>query len=380
MVTPPEVRLVTDRRGLLDFVRVPFSVYRNDPNWIAPLMIERLEHLDVRRNPYFAHAEAGLFVAYQGRTPIGRITAQVDRLRLERYADATGQFGFFDVENDPAIARALTETAESWLKDRGMRRALGPFSFSINDETGLLVDGFDRPPCFMMGHARPYMSDLLSNRGYTPAKDLIAYDYDARMPLPRAMQSMIDKAVRSGDLVVRPFRKKNLASELDIIMRIFNDAWSENWEFVPFTAEELRALGKNLKMLVSDEYIAIAEYQGEPAAMAVTLPDINGWLAGLRGSLLPFGWASLMYNLFARHPSAVRMPLMGVIRRHHGTAIGSALAISVIDRLRRYHLDRGTKRAELSWILEDNTAMRRIIEQVGAVPYKTYRVFQKALA
>jgi GNAT superfamily N-acetyltransferase len=198
--------------------------------------------------------------------------------------------------------------------------------------------------------------------------------------LTRSMQAIVDKAKKSGDIRIRPFSKKNMARDIEIIMSIFNDAWSDNWGFVPFTPEEITALGSNLKMLVKDEYIVIAEYRGKPAAMAVTLPDINAWLADLNGRLLPFGWAKLVWRLMAKPPEAVRMPLMGVLRKHHGTAIGSALALSVIDTLYRYHRGRGTKRAELSWILEDNRPMRRVIESLGAVPYKTYRIYEKDLA
>jgi len=375
-----QVIAVADKHGRSDFIEVPFGIYKDDPNWIPPLYIERQEHLDPKKNPYFKHADTQLFVAYRAGRPIGRISAQVDRLRLEYHKDSTGLFGFFDVPDDQAVTSALIGAAETWLSQKGMARIQGPFNFSINDEMGLLIDGFDRPPCIMMGHAKPYMGGHLEARGYNKAKDVIAYDYDGEVSLTRSMQAIVDKAKKSGDIRIRPFSKKNMARDIEIIMSIFNDAWSDNWGFVPFTPEEIAALGNNLKMLVKDEYIVIAEYRGKPAAMAVTLPDINAWLADLNGRLLPFGWAKLVWRLMAKPPEAVRMPLMGVLRKHHGTAIGSALALSVIDTLYRYHRGRGTKRAELSWILEDNRPMRRIIESLGAVPYKTYRIYEKDLA
>jgi GNAT superfamily N-acetyltransferase len=232
----------------------------------------------------------------------------------------------------------------------------------------------------MMGHALPHMAAHLENFGLTKVKDLIAYEYDGRQALPRSMQAMIEKTRRSPNIRIRPFSKKHMDRDLAIIMDIFNDAWSQNWGFVPFTREEIIALGNNLKMLVKDDYIVIAEYHGEPAAMAVTLPDINGWLADLGGSLLPLGWAKLAWRLLAAPPQAVRMPLMGVRRKFHATPIGSALVLCVIERLREYHVTRGTLRGELSWILEDNRPMRRIIESLGAKPYKTYRVFEKSIA
>jgi GNAT superfamily N-acetyltransferase len=376
MASGLEIRGVGDRRGIDDFLSVPFPIYAGDRNWIAPLFLERREHLNPRKNPYFLHADVGLFVAYRDGQPIGRISAQIDRLRLARYADATGQFGFIEAPDDREVFGELLRTAEEWLAARSMHAMEGPFSFSINDETGLLIEGFDRPPSIMMGHARPYYRHHIEALGLAKAKDVIAYDYDGLKPLPRSLQAMVDKVKRAGDLTIRPLSKKNLDRDLDTIIAIFNDAWSQNWGFVPMTAEEISALGKNLKFLVSEGYIAIADYRGEPSAMAVSLPDINGWIRDLSGRLMPLGWAKIAYRLF-NPPHAVRMPLMGVLRKHHGSPIGAALAMAVIDAVRWYQLSKGTKRAELSWILEDNHAMRRMIEQLGAVPYKTYRVFRK---
>jgi GNAT superfamily N-acetyltransferase len=380
MTSGIDVRPVADARGLDAFLQVPFTVFRGDPNWIAPLFFERREHLDRKKNPYFAHAEAQLFVAFKEGEPAGRISAQIDRLRLERYRDQTGQFGFLDAIDDREIFHLLVAAAGDWLKSRGMATIQGPFSFSINDETGLLVDGFATPPVMMMGHARPYYAAHLDALGFAKAKDVIAYDYDARPPLPRAMQAMVDKARASGDMTVRAFRKKELAQDLAIIIDIFNDAWSENWGFVPMTEAEIRALGNNLKLLVSEDYIAIVEYRGRPAAMAVSLPDINGWIKDLNGRLLPFGWAKLAWRSLMRPPARVRIPLMGVRKEYHGRAIGSALAAAAIDRVRNCHIARGCERAELSWILEDNLAMRRMIEAIGGIAYKTYRVYQKPIA
>lgn len=380
MAFPVEICPVTDRQGIRDFLSVPFPIYADDPNWIAPLFFERTEHLDPKKNPYFLHAEAQLFVAYDGERPVGRISAQIDRLHLDRFADATGQFGFLEARDNAEDFAALFSAAESWLVKHGMKRVQGPFSFSINDEMGLLISGFDRAPAIMMGHARPYYQTRIEALGYAKAKDVIAYDYDGLQPLRRSLQAMVEKVKASGELTVRPLSKKHLDRDLPIIIKIFNDAWSENWGFVPMTSEEIAALGKNLKFLVSDGYISIAEYQGEPAAMAITLPDINDWIKDLRGRLLPFGWAKLVYRLFSAPPKAVRMPLMGVLRKYHGTPQGAALAMAAIDAVRSYHLARGTKRAELSWILEDNAPMRRLIEQLGATPYKTYRIYEKELA
>lgn len=373
------VRPVLSKQDKKQFLDVPFALYGRDTNWIAPLYFERFEHLDPKKNPYFQHAETQLFLAEMNGKPVGRISAQIDRLHLDRYHDATGQFGFLEAPNDPDVFAALFEAAQEWLKARGMIRVRGPFSFSINDEMGLLVDGFNHPPNMMMGHALPYYAIRVEEAGFAKAKDVIAYYYDDKSTLPKALSIAYERAMKSTNIEVRPLDKKNLSRDLDIILSIHSDAWSENWGFVPFTPEELKVLGDNLKILVKKEYIAIASFKGAPAAFSVTLPNINEWITGLNGKLLPFGWAKLAWNLFGRAPSSVRMPLMGVRKEFHGTLTGSSLALAVIETVRRYHIARGAKSGELSWILEDNFPMRHMIEALGAVPYKTYRIYEKAL-
>jgi GNAT superfamily N-acetyltransferase len=355
-------------------------VFADDPAWIAPLTLERAQHISEKHNPFFQHAGAQLFVAWRGGEPVGRISAQIDNLRNERHKDDTGMFGFLDAVDDPAVFKALLETAENWLAERGMTRVIGPFSFSINEETGLLVDGFEHPPAVMMGHARRWYGPHVEAAGYAGVKDVLAYSFDNSKELPRGLAGMLRKVQQTGDLKVRPLSKKNLAHDLAILIDIFNDAWSENWGFTPFSQAEIDKLGSDLKLLVDEGFIAFAEYQGEPAAMAVTLPDINQAAHDLNGHLFPFGIFKLLTRLKLKAPRAVRMPLMGVRRKYHGTPVGSALAIAVIDNIRRYHVARGTTRAELSWILEDNLPMRRMIEAMGGVPYKTYRIYERRFA
>jgi len=379
MSTAVTIRPVSDKAGIKAFLDVPFAIYRDDPNWVPPLYLERMDHLDPKKNPYFRHAEVQLFLAEMNGSPVGRVSAQYDHLRNDHHRDSVGQFGFIEAPDDPAVFAALAGAAEEWLRARGAKRIQGPFSFSINDETGCLIEGFDTPPSMMMGHARPYYGPRIAELGFAKVKDTIAYAMDRSMTLPRAMEAMFNRALATDDIKVRPLDKKNLERDLRIIIDIFNDAWSENWGFVPFTPEEITKLGNDLKMLVKGDYIAIATYQGEPVAMAVTLPNINDWIFDLRGRLLPFGLPRLLWRMLSRHPRSVRMPLMGVKKAYHGTAIGSALALTVIETLRRYHVAHGTEQAELSWILEDNMPMRRMIESLGAKPYKTYRVFEKVL-
>ncbi len=373
------VRPVSDKAGIRAFLDVPFPLYRNDPNWVAPLYLERLDHLNPKKNPYFRHADVQLFVAYRDGKPVGRISAQHDRLRLEHHKDNTGQFGFFESVDDVNVARALLDTAGGWLKARGLSRVQGPFNFSINDELGLLVRGFEHKPNMMMGHALPYYQGLMEANGLRKAKDLIAYYVDDLGPLPPLLMRVTKRALATGDIVIRPLDKKQIKRDIGIVMDIFNDAWSHNWGFVPFTSAELEKLANDMKMLVHGEYVTIVTYKGEYAAMSVTLPNLNDWIDGFGGKLLPFNWLKLAKSVMAKRPPSIRMPLLGVRKKFQDGVLGSALAVAAIDHVRNYHISRGTKSCEMSWILEDNMRIRHIIEELGSVAYKTYRIYEKDL-
>jgi hypothetical protein len=268
-------------------------------------------------------------------------------------------------------------TAETWLRDQGMRRVLGPFNLSINQECGLLVEGFDTPPAVMMGHARPYYSARVEENGYRKEKDLLAYCIDVDFELTKAMITLIKRAERR--VSIRSLRREHFSEELEILQDIFEDAWSENWGFVPFTKAEFKHLGQNLKHLVHDEYVQIAEVDGTPDAMIVGFPNVNEVIKDLNGRLLPFGWLKLLWRLKVTRPTTARVPLMGVRKRHHNSLLGAALAVMVVERVRRLGVRFGAKEVELSWILEDNAGMRNILESIGGVVYKRYRIFAKDL-
>lgn len=373
------VAQVTDKQSKRDFLDVPFTVHANDPNWVAPLYLERDEHLDPRKNPFFQHADVQLFVAYKNGKPVGRISAQDDHLRLKTLNDNKGMFGFLDAIDEPHVFAALLKAAGDWLKARGRTGMIGPFSFSINDEMGLLIDGFDTPPNMMMGHGKNYYASSLEKLGFTKAKDVIAYHYDLNPNSLPILERVQKRALASGDVSLRPMNMSDMKNEIRLIMDIFNDAWSNNWGFVPWTEAELDKLGKDLKLLVNGNYGYIASYKGEAAAFVVTLPNLNDWIKGMNGRLLPFNWAKLGWQVIKKKPTSLRMPLMGVRRKFHNTPTGSALSTLVIEAARKFHVSRGGKTAELSWILEDNLPVRRLIETFGGIPYKTYRIYEKAL-
>ena len=365
---------VRNRKDLKRFIKVPWSIYAGDHCWIPPLLFERKEHLSAK-NPYFRHAKWQAWVAFRDDKPVGRISAQVDQLRLDRFQDDTGLFGFLEAIDDPEVFRLLLETACDWLRENGMKRVQGPFNFSINDECGLLVDGFDRPPSVMMGHARPYYADRIDALGYNKAKDLLAYSLDMDFALPRAMSRLIERS--ADQLTVSPLRRTHLKEELATLRDLFNDSWANNWGFVPFTREEFDELGRNLAHLVDADLIQVAAVDGKPAAMIVALPNLNEAARDLDGRLLPLGWLKLLWRLKRHKLKTARVTLMGVRREYQTSRLGMALAYKVINAVRLALINKGVDEVEMSWILEDNNNMRHVLESLGGVPYKRYRIYEK---
>jgi hypothetical protein len=376
-LAPIRITAVDSDAALDRFLSVPAGVFAEDAAWIAPLFLERRMHVSPRHNPYFQHARWQAWIAWRGGNPVGRISAQIDALHLERYADATGFFGMLDAEDRQDTFAALLVTAEQWLRERGIRRVRGPFSLSINEETGLLVDGFDTPPVFMMGHARPHYAPRVEGQGYRKAVDTLAYwirsDFKPS-PVMAKLVAAAEKRVR-----VRTLDRKRFDAEIELLRDIFNDAWEQNWGFLPFTAAEFRELGRNLRFLVDPGLIRIAEVDGEAAAFMVVIPNVNEAIRGLNGRLLPFGWAKLLWRLKVRHPATARVPLMGVRRKFQRTRLGPALAFLVIAGAQPRTRELGVKDVELSWILESNEGMRSIIESIGGHAYKRYRIYEREL-
>ncbi len=370
------VRRLHNGKQLRDFLRLPLALYAGDPNWIAPLDLEQRQRYS-KKNPFFQHARWCGWIAYRGQQAVGRISAQIDELHLERYGDATGHFGSLEAENDPELFAALFEAAQQWLRSEGMQRVTGPFNLSINEECGLLVEGFDTPPCIMMGHARPFYGRQIEALGFDKAKDLLAYRIAPDFEAPRVMRTLAERA--SERVRVRPLNRKALASELRLLRDIFNDAWSENWGFVPFTEAEFSEVGKAMTLLLDDDFVQIAEVDGEAAAMIIALPNVNEAIRDLNGRLFPFGWSKLLWRLKVRHPRSGRIPLMGVRKKYQHSRLGPTLAFMVIDALRGPVIRRGIREVEMSWILEDNAGMRNIIESLGGIAYKRYRLYEKNL-
>lgn len=370
------VRPVTNHREMGVFINVPWHIYADDPLWVPPLRLERRLHFS-RFNPFFEHGEWQAWIAYRNNQPVGRISAQIDRLHRQRYGSDTGHFGLLEAIEDTEVFASLVHAAEEWLLARQARQISGPFNLSINQECGVLVEGFDTPPVVMMPHSRKWYGRLLEAQGYRPLKDMLAYWVNVDFEAPRLMSALVERF--SAQIRLRVLNRSKFNEEIEVLRDIFNDAWSGNWGFVPFTKAEFAELGNSLRLLVPDEAIAIAEVDGIPAAFMVGLPNLNEIFAELDGKLFPLGWARLIRQLRSRRVHTARIPLMGVRKQFQNTPLGAALAFMVIDALGKVGRDWGIRAVELSWILEDNRPMRRMLDSIGCREYKRYRIYGKTL-
>jgi hypothetical protein len=374
---PVEVRPVASKRELKAFMRLPWRLYRNEPHWIPPLLMDLRKRLDRQRNPFFEHAEAEYFLAWRDDRPIGRVTAQVDRNFNEFQGNDWGLFGFFECEDDPEAAGALLEAAAAWLRERGRDRMVGPMDFTTNDECGLLVEGHDRMPIILTPWQHPYYQGLLEGAGLTKAMDAFMWELyvDKRERVHPAIWEMAEKVKSEHGITVRPMRKRDLQAEVGRFLEVYNAAWERNWGFVPLSEEEVRHYAKDLKPVLDENWAMIAEARdGTVVGAALTLPDFNQVLAHLNGRLLPFGWAKALY--WRRKVDRVRVFALGVKREYPHTGVAA--------RMYELHFDSAErtpqKGGETGWILESNTAMNRAMEGMGGKISRRYRFYEKPLA
>ena len=379
MPQPIIIRPVASRKDLTAFVDLVWEVYRDDPAWVPPLKSEVHGLLGPKTNPWFGHARAQLWLAERGGKAVGRISAQVDELVLEHMGIGTGQWGMFEALESEAAA-ALIATAEDWLRAQGMTRALGPFSLSVWDEPGLEIEGNSEPPTVMMGHHQPVYAAWVEAAGYTKAKDLVTYALDIRDWSDPKIDRLIASGERNDRIRIRKVDKSRFAEEAAIILNLLNDAWSDNWGFVPLTEAEIAFAAKKLKPIIYEDLVRVAEVDGEAVAFMITLPDINELTADLDGRLFPFGWAKLLWRLRNPRTRRLRVPLMGVARKLHNSRIASLLAFMMIEFTRRDAVAKyGATHGEFGWILEDNKGMLSIAQLPGATINHRYRIFEKQL-
>lgn len=368
------VRPVDGRADLDRFIRLPWRIYANDPVWVPPLLSDLKTVLDRRRHPFHQHADVEYFLAWRGDEVVGRIAAIVNHRHNEFHGEKTGFFGFFECIDDGDVARALLDTAEAWLRERGMERVYGPESFSTNEESGLglLVDGFDKPPVIMMAHTPPYYPRLVEGAGYVKAKDLLAYWLDDQRPPERLVRG-VERLRQAERVKLRTLNLKDFAGEVARIKDIYNSAWERNWGFVPMTDAEFDHLARQLRPVVNPRLCAIAEVDGEPVGFALALPDFNQALKHVNGRLFPFGIFKLLW--YRRKIDTLRVLTLGLKPGYRQKGIDAMLYLHIF----REGVAAGFKQAECSWILEDNWDMRRGLERMGARVYKTYRIYEKTL-
>ena len=359
-----------------EFFAFPRQIYAGDPVWIEPLLAERKAQW-APRHPFFAHAQAQAFIARRADRPVGVISAQIDQLQPPEQGRKLGYFGQFECIDDSAVALALVGAAEDWLRERACSWMRGPYDLGINQSCGLLVEGRETPPMIMMGHAPAYYEDLVRACGLAPEMDLLAYLLPPDFEAPAAMRRLLRRA--QGRVRFRPLEAARFDGEIEILRGLFNDAWADNWGFVPLTEAEFRHTGREMKKILKLRHTCIAELDGQPAGFIVALPNINDLIADLHGRLLPIGWARLLWRLVRGQARSARVPLMGVGREFQRGPLGAAISFGMIDRVRQaLHAD-GVSEVELSWILETNQGMKSMIAAMGGRMYKRYRMFGKSL-
>ncbi len=376
MLTIRPVSTKADREAFVDFA---WQVYRDDPAWVPPLKQEVHGLLTPGKNPWFEHARARLWLAERDGAVVGRISAQVDALVQLHMGEGTGQWGMFE-SLDAEAAAALLVIAEQWLHEQGMTRAIGPMSLSIWDEVGLEISGFDEPPTVMMPHHRPEYEVWVEAAGYAKARDLLTYEVD----IASWKDPMIDRLIAMGErnprIRIRKVDKSRFAEEARVILGLLNDAWSDNWGFVPLTEAEIAYAGKKLKPIIYPDLVRVAELDGEPVGFMIILPDINELIRDLDGELFPFGWAKLLWRLRKPRTTRARVPLMGIAKKLHHTRLATQLAFMLIELTRRGAVETcGVTFGEFGWILEEIKGMLAIAELPGSSVNHVYRVYEKAL-
>ncbi len=372
-----EIREIPIGGKLKDFLNVVDPIYRDDPNYVRPLNFDISQRLS-KKNPFFEHGEGTAFVAYRLGWPVGRITAQIDKSHLERYKDDVGFFGFLDTVDDPEVAEALIEAARGWLRDRGMKRIRGPMSLNINEEMGCLVDGFDTPPMIMMPHHRPYQGELIEKAGLKKLKDVYAWRYTMGDVSKRALKAH-DSMEGVPEVKLRHVDKKQIQRDVRIIMDVFNDAWSDNWGFVPLSEAELTKMAEDMKLILIPELTYIAELDGEPVAVALALPNLNEMTQDFGGRLTPVNVGKLLYRLKVKGPKTARLVILGIRRKLRGVKKYAALSTYLYTKMHRAGERVGVEWGELSWTLEDNAPVNVGIKLMGGKIYKTYRLYEEEL-
>lgn len=372
------IRPVATKRDLRRFIELPYRLRRDDPQWVPPLRFERRQFLDRKKNPWFEHSEAELMLAERDGRAVGRISAHIDHRWDEFQGGNDGMFGFFDSEDDPEVVGALVEAAAGWLRERGRARMLGPMDFTLNDECGVLIDGFDEPSMILEPWHPPYYSQRLEAHGLGKAMDLLMWTlWLGELKEGNEFHPMIHAAAahsREHGVTVRPMRRKHLEAEVARFMDVYNEAWGDNWGFVPITEAEVEFQAKNLRPVLDENWAMIAEHEGVVVGAALTLPDVNQALARMNGRVLPFGWWHFLRR--KRYIDRLRVFALGVKHDYQHLGVAAALYERHVEMAERV----GPQGGHMGWILENNKAMNGAMEGMGGKVVQRYRIYELALA
>ncbi len=368
------VTFQTTKSEKKEFIEFPYQHYSVDEFWVPPLKSEQKKLLDTNKNPFFQEADIALFIATHNDKMAGRIAAIIDHRYNEYHKSKTGFFGFFEVINNQNTANLLFRVAEDWLKARDMKTVLGPVNPSMMDEIGILVEGFDKYPAIMMPYHKPYYDKIIKNAGYEKAVDLFNY-FVSQETVQKDRVNRAEAIVkrRLPDLVIRPLNLKKIEKEVEIIRSIFNEAWKDNWGYIPLRKAEIDHFAADLKMIIDTDFAHIAEVSGEPVAFSIAIPDYNQVFKKMNGALFPTGFIKLLW--YKRKINRIRTALMGVRKKYQGKGIDILLHRETINN----SFERGILGSEIGWILENNIEMIRVAEKVGGVLQKTYRMYKKKL-
>ncbi|MBI1929990.1 GNAT family N-acetyltransferase [Candidatus Poribacteria bacterium] len=364
------VQSPSDLRGFID---LPWQLYRGDPNWVPLLRSDLKKRLDRSRYPFFEHAQAEFFIARRDESIIGRIVAIKNDNYIAFHEEPVGFFGFFECIQDAEVAAGLFSHAADWLRARSLKVMRGPMNYSINEECGLLVDGFDDPPVIMMPYNPRYYIDLIEGFGFQKAKDLLAYEITDEVHLSDRLVRTVETIKRRKKITIRPLVKKQINQEVQRVKDIYNSAWEKNWGFLPMTDREIDQMAKELIQIVDPDLVLFAEVEGEPVAFILALPDFYRALKHANGRLFPFGLLKILWH--ARKIDVARVLVFGIKEAYRRQGIDALLYYEVYKR----GVEKGYRRGELSWILEDNKLMNRAIENMGAKVYKRYRIYDYPL-
>jgi len=372
----PRVEETKTNKDLTRFIKSPWKVYKSDKNWVPPLLSERKEFLDKDKNPFFKHAEVVFYLAKKNEKIVGRIAGIVNHNHVEFQREKAGFFGLFECVEDYEVARILLDTVRNWLKSKGMQIMRGPANFSSNEEWGFLSQGFDSPPVFMMSYNPKYYLDFVEKYGMKKAKDLYAYFIDKNSPPPQRVVKMAEHIRQKEKINLHNINMKDLKNEAEKIKTIYNSAWSKNWGFIPMTDEEFDHMVEGLKKVVDPNLVFIAEVDGQPAGFSLALPNINQVLQKINGRLFPFGLFELLWHTKIKNKiDGVRIITMGVIPEFQKRGIDTVFYVQTYN----VGVKRGYTWAEMSWVLEDNVKMNRVLDLLGAKLYKKYRIYEMGI-